>query len=62
MKEGHLMQNGSVEIIGGADGPTTIFVTSSFSPFSVLLVAAAAVLVVGAVVLAVYQHGKNKKG
>lgn len=56
------MQNGSVEIIGGADGPTTIFVTSSFSPFSVLLVAAAAVLVVGAVVLAVYQHGKNKKG
>ncbi len=56
------MQNSSVGIIGGADGPTAIFVTSSFSPLSVLLVAAGAVLVVAAVVVAVYRHNKNKKG
>lgn len=56
------MQNSSVGIIGGADGPTAIFVTSSLSPLSVLLVAAAAVLVVGAVVFAVHRHNKNKKG
>lgn len=62
MKEGNLMQNSSVGIIGGADGPTAIFVTSSFSPLSVLLVAAGAVLVVAAVVVAVYRHNKNKKG
>lgn len=56
------MQNSSVGIIGGADGPTAIFVTSIFSPRSVLLAAAGALLVVGAVVFAVYRHNKNKKG
>ena len=56
------MQNSSVGIIGGADGPTAIFVTSSFSPLSVLLAAAGVLLVVGAVVVAVYRHNKNKKG
>ena len=56
------MQNGSVGIIGGADGPTAIFVTSSLSPLSVLLAAAAALLVAGAVVFAVRRHNKNKKG
>lgn len=56
------MQNSSVGIIGGADGPTAIFVTSSLSPLSALFAAAAALLVAGAVVFAVHRHNKNKKG
>lgn len=40
----------SVGIIGGADGPTTIFVSSKFSPWAIgAVIAVVAVLAVGCV-------------
>ena len=56
------MKNASAAIIGGADGPTAIFVTSRISTLSLLLTAVAVLLVAGAVVFAVHRHNKNKKG
>ena len=41
--EQHPSQSSAVGIIGGADGPTSIFVTSSMAPISVGIVALAAV-------------------
>lgn len=56
------MKNASAAIIGGADGPTAIFVASRSMTLLLLFAAAAALLVAGAVVFAVYRHSKNKKG
>jgi len=61
-KVGQLMKNASAAIIGGADGPTAIFVASRSMTLLLLFAAAAVLLVAGAVVFAVYRHSKNKKG
>lgn len=48
----------SVGIIGGADGPTTIFVATSITPWHILAAVAA---LAGVVALIVYCVRKKKK-
>lgn len=49
----------SIGIIGGADGPTTIFVTSNVNWLSICGLIAA-ILVIVLVVLTIYRHKKKK--
>ena len=49
----------SVGIIGGADGPTAVFVTGS--PAWLIAAAALAVVVVAGAAAALYLHNKNKQ-
>ena len=48
----------SIGIIGGADGPTAVFVTGS--PAWLIAAAALAVVVVAGAAAALYLHNKNK--
>ena len=50
----------TVGIIGGADGPTAIFITGKFSVWEVLLLAAGIAAVVAGVVFFVKKHRKKK--
>ncbi len=47
----------TIAVIGGADGPTAVFVTS---PFPLSLIAGAAVLLLAVVAVAVFLVRKNK--
>ena len=49
----------SIGIIGGADGPTAIFVTSNVNWLSICGLIAA-ILVIVLVVLTIYRHKKKK--
>ena len=48
----------SIGIIGGADGPTAVFVTGS--PAWLIAAAALAAVVVAGAAAALYLHNKNK--
>ena len=50
----------TVGIIGGADGPTAIFITGKPSAWEVLLLAAGIAAVVAGVVFLVRKHRKKK--
>lgn len=50
----------TVGIIGGADGPTAIFITGKPSAWEVLLLAAVFAAVVAGVVFFVKKHRKKK--
>lgn len=51
----------SVGIIGGADGPTAIFVSRNFSPWTVGAVIAAAAVLVAGCVLFIRKRKRKKK-
>ena len=59
-KEEYGMDASSVGIIGGADGPTAIFITGKFSSWEVLLLAAVFAAVIVGVVFFVKKHRKKK--
>ena len=50
----------TIGIIGGADGPTAIFVTGGPTAWEVLLLAAVGVAVIAGVVFFVRKHRKKK--
>ena len=50
----------TIGIIGGADGPTAIFVTGGPTVWEVLLLAAVGVAVIAGVVFFVRKHRKKK--
>ena len=54
------MQLATVGIIGGADGPTSIFVTGVPSLSEIFCVALVAAAVIGGVVFFVRKHRKKK--
>lgn len=54
------MDASTVGIIGGADGPTAIFITGKFSSWEVLLLAAVFAAVIAGVVFLVKKHRKKK--
>ena len=54
------MDASSVWIIGGADGPTAIFITGKPSSWEVLLLAAVFAAVIAGVVFLVKKHRKKK--
>lgn len=54
------MQLATVGIIGGADGPTAIFVTGVPSLSEILCMALVAAAVIGGVVFFVRKHRKKK--
>ena len=58
--EGHRMNALTVGIIGGADGPTAIFVTGGPTVWETLLLAAVGVAVIAGVVFFVRKHRKKK--
>ena len=47
----------SVGIIGGADGPTSIFVTTSYAPASIGIITLAAVILLSSLIL-YFRHRK----
>jgi len=55
------MYSGSIGIIGGADGPTAIFVASNMSVSTIVLTCLIAGLVVGFVAAILYRCLKNRK-
>lgn len=59
-KEEYGMDALTVGIIGGADGPTAIFITGKPSAWEVLLLAAVFAAVVAGVVFFVKKHRKKK--
>ena len=58
--EGYRMDASTIGIIGGADGPTAIFITGKPSAWEVLLLAAGIAAVVAGVVFLVRKHRKKK--
>ena len=58
--EGRNMNALTIGIIGGADGPTAIFVTGGPTAWEVLLLAAVGVAVIAGVVFFVRKHRKKK--
>ncbi len=54
-------ENNSIGIIGGADGPTAIFVTSKISPTLFVALIAAGVLLLAGLVWWIIQLFRNKK-
>lgn len=59
-KEENNVQLATVGIIGGADGPTAIFVTGVPSFLKILCMALVAAAVIGGVVFFVRKHRKKK--
>lgn len=54
------MQSASVGIIGGADGPTSVFIGGNAMMMPLLIGAAVlALMVVGGIVFAVSHHGRD---
>lgn len=49
-----------IGVIGGADGPTSIIVTSSTSPHTIATIAIACIAVVGIIII--WTSRKGKKG
>lgn len=54
------MDASTIGIIGGADGPTAIFITGKLSSWEVLLLAAVFAAVIAGVVFLVKKHRKKK--
>ena len=49
-------ENASIGIIGGADGPTAIFVTSTVAPAAVAAAVVVLLMIVGAIAAIVITH------
>lgn len=49
----------SIGVIGGADGPTAIFISASISPFAVIGITAACIAVIGTIIWTIKKRQQN---